>query len=212
MNTLESSVIDLIGENADAPDVYTTTGIEEIRSHLNDALEEICLLTGCYKRTWHLPLKTNCYFYRIPEIRDRFGWFDSVYLAGNQSLLEQTDFQGLDFMDARWLVATGTPSHYAPIGYREMAVYPAPASSADTLEIVGVAIPKRYAEDTDPIQLRASWRFAAVNRAVSEWWATRGDAQAAARYFQTYAQQIQMPTLYPQQAERRWQYRPKGAA
>jgi len=211
MNSLETSIIDLIGESSDSPDVYDSAGIDEIRSHVNDAIEEVCLITGCFKRVWQIPLKANCRFYRIPEARERFGWFYSVYLFGNKSVLSQTDFNGLDWVDTRWLQATGTPTYYAPIGYREIAIYPAPSSSADTLEINGIAIPKRYSEDSDKIALRASWKWAVVNRVVSEWWATRGDAQSAARYFQTYANEIGIPQMYPEQSERRWAYRTKGA-
>jgi hypothetical protein len=210
MNTLESRVLDLIGENTDTPDVFDDTGIEEIRSHLNDAIEEVCLITGCYKRVWQVPLKANCYFYEIQAERDQFGWFDSVYSTTNKRLLEQTDMVGLMHLDSRWLYATGNPSHYVPIGSNYFVIYPAMASSVGTLEVTGVAIPDRYTTDTDRIKLRHSFEWATVNRAVSEFWATRGDAQTAARYFQIYAQESLLPQMYPEMYERRWQFRAKA--
>lgn len=209
MNNLEAMVLDLIGENTDSPDVFDDTGIEEIRSHLNDAIEEICIITGCYKRRWTVPLKTNCFFYQMPQEPDLFGWFDSVYLVNNKRVLEQTDFMGLEHMDSRWLYSTGNPSHYVPVGIDKICICPAPASSTDSLEITGIAIPARYETDTDRIKLRKTWEWACVNRAVSEFWATRGDAQSAARYFQTYAQEAGLPAMYPEQYERRWQFKAK---
>lgn len=210
-NDLEKKVMDLIGENTDTPDVFDATGIEEIRSHLNDAIEEVAMLTGCHKRVWHIPLKADCYFYRIEygDVGDQFGWFDSVYIVGQARVLEQDSLIGLTQLDARWLYATGTPSRYVPLpGYRNtFIVWPAVSSSSDTLEVTGVAIPDRYIADTDRIKLRKSFEWACVNRAVSEFWATRGDAQSAARYFQTYAQEVGYPQMYPEQYERRWQYR-----
>lgn len=199
--------MDIIGENTDSPDVFDDDGITEIRSHLNDAIEEVALITGCHKRVWHVPLKASTYFYRIDDAVDQFGWFESVYLAGTKRLLTQVSLIGLTQLDARWLYATGTPSHYAPFGFNKFVVWPAVSSSTDSLEVTGIAIPDRYTLDTDRIKLRSTYEWACVNRAVSEFWATRGDAQSAARYFQQYAQEVGFPTLYPEMAERRWQYR-----
>lgn len=210
MNDLEVKVLDLIGENPSSPDVFdNTTGILEIRSHLNDAIEEIFMLSGARRRTYPIPLKANARFYQLPEsdYADRFGWFESVWLVSSARVLEQTSLDAMDYQDERWLERTGTPTHYAPISWNKFAIFPAVSTSADSLEVTAVAIPQRYTLDTDRIRLRKSYEWAAVNRAVSEFWATRGDAQSAARYFQTYAQEIGYPQMYPEQYERRWSYR-----
>lgn len=207
--------MDLIGENTDSPDVFDATGIEEIRSHLNDAIEEVAIITGCVKRVWHVPLKQYAIWYQVAgsDTADRFGWFTSVWLANTKRELEQTSIQGLQQMDAWWMISTGTPQMYAPIGINKLAVWPSPSSSSDTLEITGVAIPTRYATDADLIKLRKQHQWACVNRAVSEFWATRGDAQSAARFFKDYSQSVGMLSMYPDYAERRWQYRTeKGGA
>lgn len=206
-NDLETKVMDLIGENTDMPDVFDDDGIEEIRSHLNDAIEEVAMLTGVHKRVWTVPLKGNCYFYRLSEALDRFGWFDSVYLVGTKRLLTQTSIDGLNQIDCRWLNAAGTPSYYAPISTATFIVWPCNTTDVDSLEVTGVAIPERYTTDTDRIRLRKSFEWACVNRAVSEFWATRGDAQSAARHFQQYAKSVGYPQMYPEQYERRWGYR-----
>jgi hypothetical protein len=211
MNELEARVLDLIGENSDAPDVYTDAGIVEIRDHLNDALEEVALLTAAQKHTWRIPLKANAIFYTIPTGPNRFAWVTSAWLYGGERRLTQTDFQGLDYLDPMWMWATGNPTHYVPIGLDQLAIYPAASGSADTLELTGIAIPARYTSDADPIKLRDSWAWAAVNLAVSSWWATRGDAKTATQFFTEYVQAIQVPQLYPDQAERRWQFKERGA-
>jgi hypothetical protein len=206
-NDLENGVMDLIGENAVTPDVFDDDGITEIRSHLNDAIEEVALITGCHKRVWYVPLKANAYFYELNEARDKFGWFTGVYLMGTKRLLRQVSLESLVELDARWLYATGTPTHYVPLSFNRMIVWPAISVSADTLEVTAVAIPDRYTTDTDRVKLRKTHEWAVVNRAVSEFWATRGDAQSAARFFQQYAQEVAFPALYPEMSERRWQYR-----
>ena len=206
-NNIEKTVMDLIGENSESPDVFTdASGIEELRSHINDAIEEVCVITGCHKRVWYVPLRGNSLFYRIDESRDGFGWFDTVYLASNKSLLEQTDFTGLEWLDSRWMSATGTPAYYVPIGASKFAIYPAAASSTDSLEVTAVSIPSRYTLDTDRIKLRKSFEWAVVNRVVSEFWATRGDAGSAAKSFGIYAQEVGLTKMYPEYYEKRWQF------
>ena len=206
-NDLENRVMDLIGENTDAPDVFDDTGIEEIRSHLNDAIEEVAMITGCHKRIWHVPLTADSYFYSLDQSRDKIAWIETVYLLNPPRRLKQESLLGLEQMDARWMIATGTPSLYVPFSYDKFVLWPAVSASSYSIEVTGIAIPDRYTLDTDRVRLRKSFEWACVNRAVSEFWATRGDAQSAARYFQTYAQEIGYPQMYPEQYERRWQYR-----
>ena len=59
MNTLETHVLELIGEDTDSPDVFTDDddGMAQIRGSLNDAIEEIIIVSGSYKENYHLPLK-----------------------------------------------------------------------------------------------------------------------------------------------------------
>jgi hypothetical protein len=57
LNGLKPTSIYLMGEDSNAPDVYTDAGVVEIRDHLNDALEEVTLLTAAQKYTWCIHLK-----------------------------------------------------------------------------------------------------------------------------------------------------------
>ena len=60
MNTLERHVLELIGEDPDSPDVFTDTedGMKPIRDSLNDAIEEISMVSGSNKRVYTLPLRS----------------------------------------------------------------------------------------------------------------------------------------------------------
>jgi hypothetical protein len=61
MNNLEKQVLQFIGEDTDSPDVFVDTdeGIAPIRDSINDAIEEISMIAGSYKRTYSLPLVAN---------------------------------------------------------------------------------------------------------------------------------------------------------
>jgi hypothetical protein len=58
MNALETHVLELIGESTDSPDVFTDDdeGLEPIRESLNDAIEEIVLVTGSYTEKYQILL------------------------------------------------------------------------------------------------------------------------------------------------------------
>ena len=46
MNSIEKEVLKLIGENTTIPDVFNEVGIKQIRDSLNDAIAELCMVTG----------------------------------------------------------------------------------------------------------------------------------------------------------------------
>ena len=52
MNAVETKVLELIGESTTSPDVFvdTAAGMAPIRDSINDAIQEITILTGGNKR------------------------------------------------------------------------------------------------------------------------------------------------------------------
>lgn len=209
MNSLETKVLQIIGESTSSPDVFTddSTGMAQIRESLNDAIEEICMLTGSKRRVYHVPIEEDTGFYRIYSEREQFAWPVSVWLIDQKRKLEQTDFVQLMYDNWRFLYSTGTPFKYYLIGHDKIGIYPVPSSDTDTLEIDAVVIPSRYEEDTDRIKLRDNFQWAAVHFAVSEYYASRGDVKRALRSFYKYLDQLGMQELYPESAERPWEYR-----
>ena len=207
MNTLETHVLELIGENSSSPDVFTntSTGLAQIRGSLNDAIEEIAMMTGGYRRTYPLSLLAGAQFYRLDFATDEFGWIAGVWYPGRKIRLEQTDITRLNRFNSRWLLNTGNPSAYWPIGFKHIGLWPRPSSSGELLEIDAVVIPKRYTSDTDRIKLRDKFEWAAVHYAVSEYWASRGDAQTAVGHFNKYLKRMGINIQYPMAQEQvRW--------
>lgn len=209
MNTLETKVLQIIGESTSSPDVFTddSTGMAQIRESLNDAIEEICMVTGSKRRTYHIPLEEDAAFYKITSERDRFAWAVSVWLVDQKRQLEQTDFVKLLYDNWRFLYRSGTPLRYYMIGVDKIGLDPIPSADSDMLEVRSVVIPDRYTIDTDRIKIRAQFQWAAVHYAVSEYFASRGDVKRAVRSFYKYLEQIGLQELYPEYAERQWEYK-----
>jgi len=188
MNILERKVLELIGENVDSPDVFkdTDAGMAPIRDSINDAIQEIAMLTGSYKRQYLLPLRKGQAFYRFKLQNGYLGWVTDVWDVDRKFRLEQTSLTKLSAYDPRWMVGSGFPEAYMQIGEDVIGFHKKPSASANAMELTIVEVPHAYKTDTDRIKLRDSFQYAAVLFAVGEYWATRGDAREAKAYGARY--------------------------
>lgn len=208
MNSLETMVLQHIGENTTSPDVFTddSTGMAQIRTSLSHAIEDICLITGAVRRKYHIPLESGMNFYRIDNSRDYYGWAMSVWLVNQKRRLEQKDFRWLVYENPTFLKTSATPLYYCPVGEKTICLHPTPSSDEDLLQIDAVVIPAAYSLDTDRVKLRKSFKWAAVHYAVSEYWASRGDAAEATDQFVKFLEHLGVQHRYMESHERAWHY------
>lgn len=204
MNVLETQVLQLIGENTDSPDVFTddAAGIAPIRDSINDAIEEIAMVTGSQKLTIHVPLVEDKMFYRLNITNGSFGWITDAWLVNVQKRLNQSDFIKLNLYNPRWMINKSYPDDYMQVGTNVVGFHPRPSASFDMVELTAVVIPNRYTEDTDRIKVRDAFQRAVVHYAVSEYWATRGDAREARKHFIEYLGIVGLRDLVPGYQER----------
>lgn len=200
MNNIEKLVLEMIGENIDSPDVFTNTdsGLEQIRDSINDAIEEIAIVTGAYKEIFYLPLRENRAFYRFDDL-DTGGtvaWITDVFITTVRRRLEQTDLNRLCVQMPRFLVDSGSPIVYFPIGLDYLGFWPKPSADTDIAEVTAVMVPIRYTADTDRIKLRQDLEWATVNYAVGEYYASRGDARRAIEHHNLYLKDLGMDLPY----------------
>lgn len=208
MNVIERQVLEMIGENPDDPDVFTDTsaGMVQIRDSINDAIEEITMLTGSVHRAYQVLVRSGQGFYRLDFRRDRFGWVTDAWLHGIKRRLEQTDIVRLNNFNPRWMKNSGSPEAYGMIGKDVLFFWPRPSGEL-VVEIDCVVIPKRYLEDTDRVRLREVFQWAAADYAVGEYYASRGDAKQAVEHHARYVERLGLQTTYPAAAERVWGYK-----
>lgn len=209
MNSLERRVLQKIGEDADNPDVFTDTdeGLWQIRESLNDAVEEISCLTGSVKKIYNLPIR-NKSFYRLRFTGDSIGWVTEAWLLSQKRRLTQTDSYWLNAENPRWLETDATPTHYWPIGHDIIGLYPRP-SSDDMVELHCVVIPARNTTSGQRVKIMTQYEAAAVHYAVSEFWASRGNAGEAMKHFQKYLEIMGLNSQYPKAAEKIYSLRTK---
>ena len=207
MNALEKHVLEIIGEDTISPDVFLDTdeGMEPIRDSLNDAIEEITMMTGSYVRTYYIPLTQNQSFYRLKMTDGAFGWVTDAWLVNQKRRLTQTDIISLTATSPTWLDDEGSPDEYYQIGRNVIGFYSRPTEDDDMVELTCVVVPVRYESSEDRIKIRDNYKWAAVHYAVSEYWASRGDAKEAMFWFGKYLQNLGVKSLVPKSNERTYE-------
>lgn len=198
----------LIGENISSPDVFTddSTGIAQIRDSLNDAIQELCMVSGSYRRTYHLALLADRIFYRLAPQNDYLGYIVGCFDRQKKRRLIRTDLQTLTKYDPWWLKRTGPALQYMQLGTNHVAVYMAPSAKGIILDLDCVMIPKPYTDEKDPVKVRTQFQNAAVYYAVSEFFASRGDAKRATEYHGRYIETAGLTSMHPLTAERQWRF------
>lgn len=196
----------LIGEDLDSPDVFTDTdeGMAPIRDSINDAIEELCMTTGHYRRRYFLACQEERAIYRLAPENDYLGWVIRVWDNKNKRSLDQTSITALSNYDPRFLKQNGVPTHWYQMGWEHIGVYYRPSEQGMVLELDCLMVPKPYTYDTQPIQLRTHWQRAAVYRALSDYHAIRGDAARGQEYFIKYLETAGLMGLNPLGPERIW--------
>jgi len=76
------------------------------------------------------------------------------------------------------------------IGEDVIGFYKKPSASANAMEITIVEIPDAYETDTERVKLRDSFKYATVQYAVGEYWASRGDATEARKHGALYLEAL----------------------
>lgn len=208
MNEVERNILQKIGEDPDNPDVFVEgeDSFDFIRDSVNDAIEEIAIITGSVTRTYKMPLRANANFYRLQFEHERFAWVKDVWLHGVQRRLTQMDFISLVNENPRWLYNSGTPVNYFLAAETMLGIHPAPSSSDDMLEITAVVVPDRYTLGTSRLKIRDQFKWAITYYVVSEYYASRGAAKQARYHFEKYLGKVGVLNTYPKYGDRIHQY------
>lgn len=204
MNDLEKQVCEQIGESTTSPDVFSD--ITPIRDSINDAVAELNMVTGAYVRVYHLPLYVGRHFYRMAWTEGEFGYVVECWDQARKLRLEQTDLITLAATAPWFLKDSGNPDRYFQIGQSFIGIDRSPSASGKVLELTCVAIPARYTDDSQSVKLAGQSKRAAVEFAVSEYYASRGDAGRATEHLQKYLEFGNIAQLRPQQPERTFAY------
>ena len=201
MNSLETQVLQLIGEDPSSPDVFSegSDDFQQIRDSINDAIEEIVSITGGNKKKYFIPIDDGKGFYRLKISNGSFGWVADAIDVDNNRRLVQTDIVALSIRNPHWMQSTGPADEYLQIGHDIIGFFPRPSSGV--IELTIVQIPDRYTLDSDRIHVREQFKKAVVYYAVSEYWASRGDATESIKEFTNYINMMGLDDSLPKAQE-----------
>jgi hypothetical protein len=100
----------------------------------------------------------------------------------------------------------GPPEAYFHLGYNVVGIYMKPSSSNIVLDLDCVVIPQYYVTDTDPVKLRENYERATIQLAVSEFYASIGNAERATEWFKKALETAGLAKMHPWYAEQIHQF------
>lgn len=188
MNQIEKYVLQQIGENLTSPDVFIegSEDMDFLRRSINAGITDVCIATGCFKTTYFLVLRADRMYYRFRQTRDEMLYPVEVLDRTNGRRLYQTSFAEVSDLDPFFMQHAGFPTHYWQVSHDAIGIYRKPSDTGRILEIRCVSVPKDYVDDTTPPKVRDQFEKAISHYALSEYFASRGDAKRATENMMVY--------------------------
>jgi hypothetical protein len=151
---LKKSVMDIIGEDSASPTYWTSSNDIELEEHLNDAIAEVCILTGQYTNELVLPLYASRSYYHLDAGKGgELLYLKRVRVYPEGYSLEQTDPAQLTREDYLWITRTGCPSKFYLVNGDMLRTVPMDSDGGRSLECLAVTIPPRYTEDDEVVDI-----------------------------------------------------------
>jgi hypothetical protein len=204
VNDIEHRVLEILGEDLADPDVFVegSDAFAHLRASVNDAIQDLCALTGTYTQTYHLTMLDGRQFYRVFSQADYFGYPLEVWDRTSKHKLDQSALSTIFQESGFAMDAAGPPRVYGQLGKDVLWFWPFDSNENRVIEIRAVMIPKAYTEDWERLKVRGNYVRAAAHFAASEIFASRGDAGRATEQWLKYLEVAGLMSLQKQQAER----------
>lgn len=120
----------------------------ETRAALNEGIRFFTLLTLGLEATANFPLAAATTFYHAQQTLPDWMLPLRVQLDGG-AFLRPRRLEELDALDTGWQSSSGTPSHYAAMGFDFLAIYKQPTGSSNSLQVTYARAPVPLVLDTD---------------------------------------------------------------
>jgi len=142
LGVIRTMVLDAVGEDSVNPSYWTSDHITELDEWIQDAIEEVCVLTGLYVEELRQPLFANRRYYHLdPGKGGELLWLKHLRIEPEGWYLKQSDPTALSRDDVNWMTRTGTPRVWYPVGVNLVRLVPYPASAGQLIEASVVCIP-----------------------------------------------------------------------
>jgi len=199
----EAHILRVIGEDPDSPDVFSDTSVEmsHIRNSMNEAVQELTMISGGHRTSFTIPLAKQVSFYSVRPRQGFLAWISEAWDVNRRRRLERTDLHRLNTLDPRWMRSEGNADSYFEIGPEHIGIYPKPSGNSDVLMLQCVIIPDIAQDNRRLTHLRRQFQWAVTDYAISEYFAARGRIEEASEYGRSYAETARLSLGYPRSRE-----------
>ncbi len=142
LGELKKLVMNIVGEDSASPTYWTDSNDSELRGYINDAVEEVCILTGQYVEDLNIPVFANRQHYILDFSKgSQLLWINHARIEPESWRLGQVDPEKLSREDYNWMTRTGTPINFCSIGLDTIRLIPFPTVDGKVIEMNVTAIP-----------------------------------------------------------------------
>lgn len=188
---LKKVIMNNIGEDSVSPTYWTSSTDIEITDFINDAIEEVCTLTGQYVEDLYLPIWGDKQHYIIDSGKNsQLLWINYARIEPEAWRLVQVDSEKLSREDYNWMTRTGTPTCFIQYGLDTIRLVPYSTSDGKLLEMNIAAIPPVLVEDDNVINIHENHIPAVIAYATAMLFMTLRNLDKAYVWFGKYLKAI----------------------
>ena len=121
----------------------------ELEDYLHEGQEVLAEETLALKQTFLIPRRTGTYIYDLAGLSAKMMAPYRIWLPDLHRRLECVSLTSLDQRQADWQGVPGDPWVWAPIDWRQFAIWPVAAMGQGMMEVNCYVWPDRMADDSD---------------------------------------------------------------
>lgn len=142
---------------------WQTYDVDDLRSALGDAIDELSARFNLFKYDVAVPLVENVGIYSISLENAYPFYIKRAKLWESDRRLTPDTLMGLSQKDRQFLVSRGSPHRYVPLCSDKFLVWPVPNSSADIVRLEVVGCPAHYDDYQQYLPIREELEQALVH-------------------------------------------------
>lgn len=129
---LERRILNALNDDPQDPVFWSS---DEIHTLIEEAIEVMAEEAPQIRRSFVVPRRPGAFHYTIHSVGPRIQAPYRIWLEDQQRRLEATSLTTLDAEHEEWLLSTGEPWKWAPVGWDQFIIWPIPVAGGHRLQV-----------------------------------------------------------------------------
>lgn len=163
----------------DDPDNPVFWSKSEVNLTIQEGMEILAEEVPSLKRTFHVGREAGKFIYHLEGMGQNIITPYRFWLPDLKRRLEAWSMTDLDREHEQWMLVNGSPWVWVPVDWRQVIIWPVPASAGGTMEIDCFVWPDELLDDLDEPEYHMSDHYALVAYGEMEGYLKQWDVRRA---------------------------------